>query len=46
MSDKATIAELFELAIGAEKIAETLYRGLEAKFAHHPEIADFWCFYA
>ena len=46
MSDKATIAELFELAIGAEKAAETLYRGLEAKFAHHPKVADFWRAYA
>lgn len=46
MSNKATVAELFELAIAAEKAAEKLYRGLEAKFAHQQEVADFWGEYA
>jgi len=41
-----TVAELFEMAIGAEKAAEELYHGLAAKFAHHPEVADFWKEYA
>ena len=46
MSNKATMGELFELAIAAEKAAEELYRGLELKFSHHPEIAGFGKEYA
>ena len=46
MSNKSTLARLFELAIAAEKAAEELYRGLEAKFAHHEDVADFWREYA
>lgn len=46
VSNKTTVAELFELAIAAEKAAEELYRALEAKFAHHQEVADFWRKYA
>lgn len=46
MSNKAMVADLFELAIAAEKAMEELYRGLEAKFAHHQEVADFWGKYA
>lgn len=46
MPNEATVAELFDLAIAAEKAAEALYRGLEAKFAHHQEVADFWGKYA
>lgn len=46
MSDKSTIAKLLELAISVEKAAEELYRGLEVKFAHHQEVADFWRRYA
>ncbi|HID63670.1 MAG TPA: hypothetical protein EYP49_13175 [Anaerolineae bacterium] len=46
MSNEATITELLELAIAAEKATEKLYRGLEAKFAHHQEVADFWGKYA
>jgi len=42
----ATVAELFDLAIRAEKAAEEMYSGLEAKFAHYPEVADFWGQYA
>jgi rubrerythrin len=40
------IRDLFDLAISAERAAEALYRGLEAKFAHHPEVAAFWSRYA
>ena len=46
MPKDTTVAALFELAIGAEKTAEELYRGLETKFAHHPEVANFWGQYA
>jgi len=46
MSDTKTTAELFKLAIAAEEAAEELYLGLKAKFAHQPEIADFWREYA
>jgi rubrerythrin len=42
----ATIAELFGLAIMAERAAEELYHGLEAKFAHHEDVAGFWQAYA
>jgi rubrerythrin len=43
---ESTIARLIELAIAAEKAAEELYRGLEAKFAHHEDVANFWGKYA
>lgn len=46
MPNDATVNELFELAIVAEKSAEELYRGLEAKFSHCPEVANFWREYA
>ncbi len=46
VSKDATVAELFELAIGAEKAAEEMYSGLAAKFSHYPEVADFWKQYA
>jgi len=46
MSNNDTVAKLLELAIGAEKAAEKLYRQLEAKFAHHQDVADFWRGYA
>ena len=46
MPKDATVAELFDLAIRAEKAAEEMYRGLEAKFAHYPEVASFWRQYA
>ncbi len=46
MPDKATVTELFDLAIAAEKAAEELYHKLEAMFAHHREVADFWSKYA
>lgn len=41
-----TLGELLELAIRLEQSTETLYRGLEARFGHHPEIAAFWAQYA
>ena len=46
MSDQATMRELFEMSIAAERAAETLYRGFQAQFAHHPAAADFWAAYA
>jgi rubrerythrin len=46
MSDKSTVAELIKLAIAAEKTAEELYQGLEAKFAHQEDAAAFWRRYA
>lgn len=42
MNTTGTVAELFDLAISAEKLAEDLYQGLTQKFTHHPEVADFW----
>ena len=41
-----TVAGLFEMAIDAERAAGELYHGLAAKFAHHPEVANFWKEYA
>ncbi len=46
MSPDATVDALFEMAIAIERSAETLYRGLQAKFAHIPEVAAFWEMYA
>lgn len=46
MSDYTTIGDLFDLAIAAEKFGEKFYRGLAAKFASYPEVADFWQMYA
>jgi rubrerythrin len=46
MPNEATVNELFELAIAAEEAAEELYRGLQAKFAPHPDVARFWREYA
>ncbi len=42
MLKKATVGDLFGWAIEAERTAEKLYRGLEAKFAFHQELARFW----
>lgn len=44
--DKVTVAQAFEVAIGAEKAAEKLFRGLEAKFVRHEDVAMFWKGYA
>ncbi len=46
MPDEETVAGLFELGIAAENAAEEIYRGLEKRFAHHPEVAGFWARYA
>ena len=46
MPDSATTNELFELAIAAERAAETLYQRIAAKFAPYPEVATFWANYA
>lgn len=46
MSEDATVAVLFTLAIAAEESAEALYRGLAAKFSCYAEVADFWRQYA
>jgi rubrerythrin len=46
MSNKSTVAELIEMAIAAETAAEELYHKLEARFAHHEDVADFWREYA
>jgi hypothetical protein len=41
-----TVAQAFEVAIAAEKAAERLFQGLEAKIAHHEDVATFWKQYA
>jgi rubrerythrin len=41
-----TVAQAFEIAIAAERAAERLFQGLEAKFAHHEDVAAFWKQYA
>jgi len=46
MSSEATMNELFGLAIAAERVAEKIYCGLETRFAHCQEAADFWRLYA
>jgi hypothetical protein len=38
----ATINELFDMAIAAERTAERLYLGLEKKFSHCEDVAAFW----
>jgi hypothetical protein len=44
--ENVTVAQAFEVAISAERAAEKLFHGLEAKFAHHQEVAAFWRQYA
>jgi len=46
MSNQATVDELFDLAIKAEKNAEEMYRRLQAKFAPEPDVVRFWRNYA
>jgi rubrerythrin len=41
-----TVKEAFEAAIGAEKAAEELFHGLEAKFNHNKEVSQLWKEYA
>jgi rubrerythrin len=43
---KVTVGQAFDVAIGAERAAEKLFQGLEAKFAHHKDLAAFWARYA
>lgn len=43
---QATIGQVFETAIAAERAAEQLFLGLEAKFSAHEELAIFWRGYA
>jgi rubrerythrin len=40
--ENVTVAQAFEVAISAEKAAEKLFQGLEAKFANHQDVAAFW----
>jgi rubrerythrin len=44
--ENVTVAQAFEVAISAEKAAEKLFQGLEAKFANHQDVAAFWKQYA
>jgi hypothetical protein len=44
--DSVTVSQAFEVAIAAERAAEKLFHGLEAKFAHHQDVAAFWRQYA
>jgi hypothetical protein len=46
MMNKVTVAQAFEVAIATERAAERLFQGLEAKFAHHEDVATFWKQYA
>jgi rubrerythrin len=41
-----TIAQAFEVAISAERVAQKLFQGLEAKFAYYEDVATFWKQYA
>lgn len=44
--DNVTVAQAFEAAISAERAAQQLFQGLEAKFAHYEDVAAFWGQYA
>ncbi|MGB8983599.1 MAG: ferritin family protein [Anaerolineales bacterium] len=44
--DNVTVAQTFEMAIAAEQAAQRLFQGLEAKFAHCPDVAALWKQYA
>jgi rubrerythrin len=46
MTYRGSVEELFDLAIGMEKAAESLYGELAVKFAHEEEVAAFWKAYA
>lgn len=46
MQNTHTIGELNELSIALERTAESVYCGLGKMFAHEPEVAEFWNFYA
>ena len=42
MGEGNTIDEVFELAISCENLAGVVYGDFTKKFAHEPEIVDFW----
>lgn len=44
--DDVNVSRAIEVAIAAERAAESLFLGLEAKFAHHEDVAMFWSEYA
>jgi hypothetical protein len=44
--DNVTVAQAFEAAISAERAAQQLFQGLEAKFVHYEDVAAFWGQYA
>lgn len=44
--DNVTVTRAFEIAISAERAAQQLFQGLEAKFAHYQDVAAFWGQYA
>ncbi len=44
--EEITVAQAFEVAISAERAAQKLFQGLEAKFAHQEDVATFWKQYA
>lgn len=44
--ETVTVAQVFDIAIAAERAAQDLFTELEHKFAHHPEVADLWRQYA
>ena len=46
MPDEVTVNQLFDMAIGAERVAESVYRRLQAMFAPHPDVVRFWSDYA
>ncbi len=41
-----TVEQAFVAAIEVERCTEQLYQGLSAKFAHHPDVAEFWNIFA
>ncbi len=46
MIGEVTVAQAFDVAVAAERAAESLFQGLEAKFAQYPDVAAFWKQYA
>ena len=43
---QVTMQDAFEVAIATEKAAQTLFQGLEAKFANHEDLAVLWQHFA
>ncbi len=46
MPDEVSVNQLFDMAIGAERAAEGVYRRLQAMFTPHPDVVRFWSDYA